>query len=55
MKTTTYLKNRLPKAKERQQAIDFMLDMYLSSAEVERAVLALNLGKGKRCSNEHQK
>jgi hypothetical protein len=44
MKTTTYLKNRLKKAKERQQAIDFMLNTYLSNAEVERAVIALNLG-----------
>ena len=45
MKTTTYLKNRLPKAKERNEAIEFMLNTYLSNAEVERAVITLGLGK----------
>lgn len=43
MNTTTYLNKHIKKARDRARIKDYLLDMYLSAAEVEKARIALNL------------
>jgi hypothetical protein len=42
MKTVTYLNKRIKTARDRARIKDYLLDMYLSEAEVEKAIKALN-------------
>ena len=43
MNTTTYLNKHVKNARDRARIKDYLLDMYLSSSEVEKALIALNL------------
>ncbi len=51
MKPSTYLNKRIKTARDRARIKDYLLDMYLSEAEVERAILTTkqtNTNKNKK-------
>lgn len=43
MLTTTYLQKCVKKAKERLRLKDYLINTYLSSAEVDKAIMELKL------------